>query len=88
MRRLLLGIRFLLDEVDLRASGLDDLLVVSLHILTVALEHIELVAELVAPQQIESGTSRLDAWEDRALLRHRLKCSSLAVQLEDFGYRV
>ena len=43
---------------------------------------------LVAPQQIESGTARLDAWEDRALLRHRLKCSSLAVQLEDFGYRV
>jgi hypothetical protein len=43
---------------------------------------------LGAPQQIESGTARLDAWEDRALLRHRLKCSSLAVQREDFGYRV
>ena len=43
---------------------------------------------LVAPQQIESGTARLDPWEDRALLRHRLKCSSLAVQLKDLGYRV
>jgi hypothetical protein len=37
LRRLLLGIRFILDEVDLCASGLDDLLVVSPHILAVAL---------------------------------------------------
>src|SRR5215208_1117652 len=45
LRRLLLGVRFILDEVDLCASGLDDLLVVSPHILAVALEDIELVAD-------------------------------------------
>src|SRR5215213_11205798 len=44
LRRLLLGIRFILDEVDLRTRGLDDLLVVSPHILAVALEDIQLVS--------------------------------------------
>src|SRR5215212_2781303 len=43
LRRLLLGIRFVLDEVDLRSRGLDDLLIVAADILAVALEHIELV---------------------------------------------
>src|SRR5215210_2679793 len=43
LRRLLLGIRFVLNEVDLRTRGLDDLLVVAADILAVALEHIELV---------------------------------------------
>src|SRR3954453_2931967 len=37
LRRLLLGVRFVLDEVDLRSRGLDDLLVVSPDILAMAL---------------------------------------------------
>src|SRR5215212_6657623 len=45
LRRLLFGIRFILDEVDLHACGLDDLLVVAVDILAVALEHIELVPD-------------------------------------------
>src|SRR5215213_384244 len=45
LRRFLLGVRFILDEVDLRSRGLDDLLVVAPHILAVALEDIQLVSD-------------------------------------------
>src|SRR5215207_3131095 len=45
LRSLLLGVGLVLDEVDLRARGLDNLLVVAADILAVALKHIELVPD-------------------------------------------
>src|SRR5215217_8194183 len=39
---LLLSVRFVLDEVDFRARGLDDLVVVTTDVLAVALEHLQL----------------------------------------------
>src|SRR5215212_10200850 len=65
LRRRLLGLRFVVDEVDVRSSGLDDLIVVAADILAVALEDIELVADRLNVAHDVAGVAPLGYQPER-----------------------